>query len=253
MPPVPQLNEMQSPDPRVAELVATGEIRLALFLPQYAKDAASGELRGIGTGFIATALIQGLAARLAIACCVIEYPSPAAAIVGLNGGACDVAFLGLEPLRAVEVDFTPPLFQFDYTFLVLPGSAIRELGDADRPGVRIVTVDGHASALALRRLVRHAELVGCKLPEEAFALFAAGQAQAFALPRDHLLEFAQRLPGSRLLADRYGVNRVGMAVRKGRAELLAYLSEFAEEARTSGLVQRVIDRGALPGFEVAAG
>jgi hypothetical protein len=42
-----------------------------------------------------------------------------------------------------------------------------------------------------------------------------------------------------------------MAIRKGSADLLAYLSEFAEHAKASGLVQRAIDRGGLRGFDVA--
>jgi hypothetical protein len=37
-------------DPRVADLVQTGRLRVALFPPQYTKDPVSGELRGPGRG-----------------------------------------------------------------------------------------------------------------------------------------------------------------------------------------------------------
>jgi hypothetical protein len=40
-------------DARIADLAQAGKIRLALFLPQHAKDATTGELRGIGTGAVA--------------------------------------------------------------------------------------------------------------------------------------------------------------------------------------------------------
>ena len=54
-----------------------------------------------------------------------------------------------------------------------------------------------------------------------------------------------------MLAKGYGVNRVGIAVAKGSTGLLSHLSDFAEEAKTTGLVQRAIERGSLDGFDVA--
>jgi polar amino acid transport system substrate-binding protein len=242
---------MRQADPRIAELVQVGEIRVGLFLPQYTRDA-SGELHGVGTGFIALELTRILAARLHIAARAVEYPSPKAAVAGLQGDTCDTAFLGMEPSRAVEVDFAPPIFQFDYTYLVPAGSAIQRISDADRPGIRIGLVESHASALALRRQVKRAEFVGVELPDEAVDLMRNRKADLLAFPRDHLLIFAEQLPGSRVLADCYGINRVAMAVRKGRAGWLDYASEFSREAKTSGLVRAAIEHGALRGFEVAA-
>jgi polar amino acid transport system substrate-binding protein len=242
---------MERADPRVADLVAAGQIRVALFLPQYAKDAVSGELRGVGTGFIAIEIAHVLAARLGIEVRLVESPTPPKAVESLKQNACDLAFLGIEPSRAGEVNFSPPLFQFDYTYLVPAGSTIRSIADIDRPGICVAVVDSHASALALRRIVKHAELIGSELPDTAFELFSIGKADAFAFPRDQLLDFSTKLPGSRVLNDRYGINRVAMAVAKGRASLLAYVSEFADEGKASGLIEKIIARGALRGFDVA--
>jgi polar amino acid transport system substrate-binding protein len=241
---------MPQADPRVAALAAAGAIRLALFLPQYAEDATG--IRGIGTGFIAIEIVGALATRLGIAARVIKYPSPNDAVAGLQDGECDVAFLGIEPSRVAIVDFSPALFQFDYSLLVPAGSAIGSLDDTDQAGRRIGLVDGHASALALRRIVKQAELIGVELPESAFGLLRDQKVDALAFPRDQLIAFAGRLPGARVLAKGYGVNRVGMAVAKGSAGLLSYLSDFAAEAKTTGLVQRAIERGRLDGFDVAA-
>jgi len=242
---------MQQGDPRVADLVAAGAIRIGLFLPQYALDSASGEIKGIGTGLLAIELTQVIAARLGIAARVVQYPAPNAAIAGLKNGTCDAVFLGIAPSRAAEVDFAPAIFQFDYSVLVPPGSAINTLADADQKDIRIGIVDGHASALALRSIVKHAQLIGAELPEETFDLLKQGKVDALAFPRDHVLNFANRLPGSRVLAKGYGINRVGIAVRKGRAGLLAYCSEFSSEVLASGAVQTIIDRASLPGFEAA--
>jgi polar amino acid transport system substrate-binding protein len=239
---------MPPADPRVAALAAAGAIRLALFLPQYTEDATG--IRGIGTGFIAIEIVGALAAHLGVAAQVVKYPSPKDAVAGLQNGACDLAFLGIEPSRVAAVDFSPALFQFDYSLLVPAGSTIGSLEDADRAGRRIGLVDGHASALALHRIVKHAELIGVALPETAFDLLRDRKADALAFPRDQLIAFAGRLPGARVLAKGYGVNRVGMAVAKGSAGLLSYLSDFAAAAKTTGLVRRAIERGSLDGFDV---
>jgi polar amino acid transport system substrate-binding protein len=42
-----------------------------------------------------------------------------------------------------------------------------------------------------------------------------------------------------------------MAVPKGQAEWLAYISEFIEEAKASGLVQKVIEHVGVRGVQVA--
>jgi polar amino acid transport system substrate-binding protein len=243
---------MQPADPRVADLVRSGKIRLALFLPQYVTDPASGTLRGVGTGVIAIEIARALAARLGIEASLIALPTPTKAVASLKHSGCDVAFLGIEPSRAVEVDFTSAVFEFDYTYLVPDGSTIRCPADAERPGVRVAIVSSHASALALRRSASEAELIGLELPDAAFDLLVAGKADAFALPREQLVDYSAKLPGSRVLDDSYGINRVAIAVQKGRAGWRAFFSEFIEEAKASGLIARIIARGALRGFQVAA-
>jgi polar amino acid transport system substrate-binding protein len=243
---------MQPADPRVADLVQSGKIRLGLFLPQYVNDPASGALRGIGTGVIAIEIALALAARLDIEASLIALPTPTKAVEALKHGGCDVAFLGIEPTRAAEVDFTSAVFEFDYTYLVPANSTIRGCADAERPGVRVAIVSSHASALALRRGASQAELIGSELPDAALALLVAGKADAFALPREQLLDYSAKLPGSRVLDDSYGINRVAIAVQKGRLGWRAFFSEFIEEAKASGLIARIIACGALRGFQVAA-
>ena len=242
---------MQRDDPRIADLVQAGAIRTGLFLPQFIRDPATGELRGLGTGYIAIEVTRVIAERLGIAMRFIEYPSPKAAVAGLKSSGSDVVFLGVEPTRAAEVDFAPAIFQFDYSLLVPLGSTIQSIADADQPSIRIGLIESHASALALQRTVKHAQLIGVELPEQAPDLIREGKVDALAFPRDHLLDFADQLPGSRVLAKGYGINRVAMAVRQNRSGLLASVAAFSEQAKASGLVQATIDRGALRGFAVA--
>jgi polar amino acid transport system substrate-binding protein len=233
-------------DPRVEDLVRIGKVRIAVFPPEYTKDPATGELRGW-----AVDLARTLAVRIGIESKLIEYPGPQPVLNDLKSGACDVAFLTMDPSWPGQVDFSPPLIQFDYTYLVTPNSPIRAIADADRSGVRIAVVRNHASTLALSRTAKNAELVSAEIPDAAFDLLRTGAADAFASVRPNLMTYLSKLPGSRVLDDRYGSNVLSMVVPKNHADWLSYVSEFAEEAKVSGLVQRAIDQAGWRGVQVA--
>jgi polar amino acid transport system substrate-binding protein len=237
-------------DPRTADIAQAGAIRLAMFLPQYTKDTATGALHGLGPGVVMLDIARALAARLGVKLLIVEQPTPRAALDCIKTGGCEFAFLGIEPSRAAEVDFTPAVFQFDYSFLVPAGSPLRQFTDADRAGIRISVVRNHASTMALTRMVKHAELTGFDLPDDAFAALQNGNASVFAAPRQILVDYAEKLPGSRVLDEGYGVNRVGMAVAKHRQGLHSYLMQFVDEAKTSGLIARLIAEAGLRGFQV---
>lgn len=229
-------------DPRVADLVRAGRIRSALFLPQYTKDVGAHEIRGVGPGMVAVELLRGIAECLGVEVLIAELQTPGDVVESLKSGSCDMAFMGIIESRAAEVDFSPPVIQFDFTYLVPAGSSIFGVTDADSPGVRVAVVRDHASTIALRRIVRHARLVDTDVPEAALGLLHDGDADALASARDLLVDYSARLPGSRVLKDAYGGNRTGMAVPKGHAGRLAFISEFVEKAKAAGLVQRAIER-----------
>ena len=239
----------QAADPRVADLVRAGRIRVALHLAQYSKDPVTGELRGLGAGTVMVQIADALAARLGVEVQLIGYPTPHTVVECLRVGACDVGFGGIE--RAAEVSHSPPFLQLDYTYLVPAGSSIRSIADADQPGVRIAVVRNHLSTLALSRILKHVEPISAEIPSAAFDLLRTGQADAFASTRPVLLAYSTKLPGSRVLEDRYGANLVAMAVAKDQTGRLAYVSEFIEEAKASGLVQRAIERAGERGIRVA--
>jgi len=238
-------------DPRVADIVRAGKLRVALFLPQYTKDPATGEIRGHGSGTVHVQIAQALAARLGVEVQLLGYPTPPAVVECLKAGACDVAFLGDNPSRAAEVGFSAPLIFLPFTYLVPAGSSIRSVADADRPGVRIAAVRNHESTLALSCILKHAEAVSADIPDVAFDLLRTGKADAWASTGPALLEYSTKLPGSRVLDDYYGANPLSMAVPKGQVARLAYVSDFVEEAKASGLAQRAIERACQRGIRVA--
>ncbi len=132
------------------------------------------------------------------------------------------------------------------------GSAIRSLADAHRPGVRIAVVRNHASTLALSRIAKEAETVIAETPDVAFDLLRSGRVDAWASVRPTLVGYSAQLAGSRVLEESYGANFPALVVPKGQTARLAYMSEFVEDAKASGVLQRAIDRAGQPGFSVAA-
>lgn len=236
----------QPPDPRVADLVQAGRIRVGLFVPQYIKDPTTGEIKGVWVE-----IARALAARIGVQLVLLEHSIPPEAVACLKAGACDLLFLPFDARAADVGDFSPPIFQFDYTLLVPADSSIRSVADADLPGVRIAAVRNHASTMALSRLLKQAELVYAETPDPTFDLLRTGHAGAFASARPTLLDYSTQLPGSRVLEDRYGANLNRMMVPKGSAARLAYVSVFVEEAKASGLVQKAIDRAGPRGTQVA--
>src|SRR5215831_5971277 len=238
----------QTSDPRVADLVRAGQVRIGTFPPQHSKDPATGELKGVYVE-----IWRVFAAKLGVKPVLVEFPTPPKMVECLKSGACDVGSLGFDPTRAGDVEgFSPAFMEFDYTYLVPAGSSIRSGADADRPAVRIAVVNAHASTLALTRIRKQAELVSVDTPDRAFDLLRAGRVDAWASIRPTLSDYSEQLPGSRVLEDRFGANRPAIVVAKGQAARLAYFSELFEEMKASGAVQQAITRSGWRGVRVAA-
>jgi polar amino acid transport system substrate-binding protein len=233
------------PDARVADLVRNAKLRMGLF-PSffYSKAANTGELQGVGIE-----IARALAAWIGVDLTLLEYPNPPAVIESLKTGNCDVAFLGFDPSRAAEVDFTPPYLKADFTLLVPEDSSVASINDADKGGTRIAVVRNHAMESALKGKLNSAERILAETPDAAFALLRNRDADVLAGIRPGLLKYAALLPGSRVLDDSYGVNALALAVAKGQPERLGYLSEFVEHARTTGLVRRAIENAGLDGIQ----
>src|SRR5262249_523052 len=210
----------QTPDPRVADLVQAGKIRVGVHSVMYTKDPQTGELQGASVGIILLDIARALSARIGAEIVPVGHPTIPEMLTCLTAGACDMGFMGPDPSRT-GVDFSPPILQLDYTFLVPAASSIQRIADVDRPGVRIAVVSHHASTLTLSRILKHAQLVYAATPDPTFELLRSGQADAFASVRGVLLEYSARLPGSRVLDERQGLRFL-------RAELPGILAKRSD-------------------------
>jgi polar amino acid transport system substrate-binding protein len=236
-------------DPRVADLVKAGGMRVALNLGNgllASKDKATGELRGA-----AVDLGRALAVRIGVPFVPVEYPTPPKILEGLKTGAWDVTFLAIDPARAGDVDFSPPYMEVGQTYLVPAGSPIHKVADADQPGVRISVRLGFATDLFLTGSLQHATLVRTDTDDEAIDLLRTGKVDAYASSRGGALAAAAKVPSSRVLEDNFTTAHHAMAVPKGQLGRLAYISEFIEQAKATGLAQQAITNTDVPGIPVA--
>lgn len=233
------------------ELAPTGKLRVGIAVApspgagNVAVDA-NGEPRGVGGD-----LGRDLAKKLGVPVQWVSYPNSGALTDALAGGACDVAFLPVDNERRKKVDFGPPHIVLQSTFLVPAGSAIQSLAEADKPGLRVIGVENTATTRAAQVFLKNVTLSNVKDAAQLEDLFKSGQADAIALSRESLVQLAARFPGARVLPGAYMNSFVAVAVPKGKLAALAYVSAFAEEAKSSGAVRRSLDSVGMQSSVVA--
>ncbi len=238
----------QNTDPRIADFVKAGKLRAAFGMnPTLAiKDPASGKLRGP-----AFDLATALAARMGVELVPVEYPSPGSVLQNMDSKAWDVTFLVIDPGRAGIVDFSPPYAQSDFTYLVAADSRIKTSADVDQSGTRVAVVRNDASDLRLTRLLKQAEIVRADDINGAVELLRSAKADAVSAPRPVLSAQLAKISTARVLDDGFATISYALVVPKGNDALLAYVSEFVEQAKASGLVTKAIETAALRGLRVA--
>jgi polar amino acid transport system substrate-binding protein len=232
-----------------AQLAPSGTLRVAVFTGNPVigtKNPETGEVSGT-----TVTLGRALAVQAGIPAAIREYTAVSQLMDDAESGAWDIAVVAYDPARRSVIDYAPAHIAVDLTFLVAPGSAINDVAEADRPGVRIAAARGAATALLLERTLKQASLVTADNEPAAFALIRDGKVQAYAQNRYLLLGLAEKLAGSRVLEDSFAVAELAIALPKGRPAALAYVSEFVEQAKRAGVVGRAIDSAGLRGVKVA--
>ncbi len=240
-----------SPDQAArGELAPGGRLRAGLNFNNVlltGKDPATGDPRGV-----AVDLARELGRRLDVPVDIVPYASAGALADSAATGDWDVAFLGIEPARAVEIDFTAAYVEIESTYLVPAGSSLRSVADVDRAGVRIAVSEKSAYDLFLTRTLREAQLERAVGVEGAVQRLVDEKMDAVAGLRPVLLTFVEKLPGSRVLEGAFTTVQQGAGTPKGRGAGAAYLRSFVEDVKASGLVAQLIEKNGVHGLTVAA-
>ena len=234
-----------------SELAPTGRLRVGINYgnPVLAtRDASSGELRGV-----AVDLARELSRRTALPIEIVAFESAGKMFDAVKAGAWDVAFLAVDPGRASEIDFTAPYIEIEGTYLIPAGAPFRSVADVDRDGVRVGVSAKSAYDLFLSRNLRHAQMVRAQSPESAFDLIIANKVDVLAGVRQTLVAHSAKLPGARVLDDRFMAIGQAMGVVKGRGETVNYLREFVEDVKASGFVARALEKSGVTGVAIPSG
>ena len=237
------------PEPR-AVLAPTGVLRAALYTgtpTSILPDPKSGP-RGVGYD-----LGKELARRLGVPYAPLVFSKNADVLAAIKDGTADVAFTNSSSAaRARDMDFGPPFMEVELGYLVPRGSALSTVAEVDATELRVGVTAGSSSDATLSRDFKHAEIIRVANFDAGIEMMSAGTLSAYATNKASLFEISGKLPGSKVLDGRWGVERFAVAIPKGRDAGMPFLRQFTVEVKSEGLVSAAITRAGLRGAVTAA-
>jgi polar amino acid transport system substrate-binding protein len=233
----------------VAELAPTGVLRAGINMSNFllvSDTTTSGDPVGV-----APDMARAIAERLGVPVAYVKFPQPGELADAAADGIWDIGLIGAEPARAAKIAFSPAYVEIASTYLVPAGSPLQRIEDVDRPGIRIAVTARTAYELWLSRHIEHAQLVKSENLDAAFEQFVAEGLDALAGLKPRLLKDVEKLPGARILDGQFSAVQQAIGTLRERAAGAAFLSDFVEDAKASGLVASLIERHRIQGLSVA--
>jgi polar amino acid transport system substrate-binding protein len=231
------------------ELAPTGVLRAGINMSNFllvSGTSPSGDPVGV-----APDMARAVAERLGVPVAYRKFPRPGELADAADDDVWDIGLIGDEPARAQKIAFSPAYVEIASTYLVPAGSPLQAIGEVDRPGIRIAVTARTAYELWLSRHIRHAELVKSESLDAALEQFAAEKLDALAGLKPRLLKDVEKLPGARILDDQFSAVQQAIGTLRPREAGAAFLRDFVEEAKASGLVASLIERHRVQGLSVA--
>jgi polar amino acid transport system substrate-binding protein len=231
-------------------LAPTGRLRASINLGNpilASRDPATGDARGVSVD-----LARALGGQLGVPVELVVFDTAARSVEAVTSGAADIGFFAVDPLRGEGVRFSAAYVLIEGAYLVRESSALRDNGEVDRAGVRVMVGKGSAYDLYLTRALKAAQILRAPTSPAVVDTFLAERADVAAGVKQQLQADAARLGGLRLLPGRFMVIEQAMGVPAGRgAAAEAALRGFVEEAKASGFVARALERHGIEGAVVA--
>jgi len=233
------------------QLIPTGKLRVGVAYapratPVFVARNDDGSYRGVSLD-----LGRALARELGVPMEVFAAATTAELTQACLSGSIDLGFMPADEARRQHLDFSPPYFVIESTYLAAAHSGIASFADVDQAGITVVGIAGSTTIRAAERSLGAATVVAAPSIDAALAMMRSGQAQAFALTHDALPPLQQAVPGSRILEGAFQVTGVAMAIRKHQAEGLACITAFIQAAKASGMLRRAFDDAGLGGLKMA--
>jgi polar amino acid transport system substrate-binding protein len=240
--------------PKVASLVVSqlaphGVLRAGINLSNFllvTGRTAAGDPEGV-----APSMAAAVAERLGVPVKYMPFPKPGELADQAGKDVWDIGLIGAEPARAEHITFTAAYVEIEATYLVPAGSPITRVQDVDKPGVRIAVTARSAYDLWLERNIAHATLARSDSLDAALDQFIEQKLDALAGLRPRLLSDVKKVPGAVILDGQFTAVQQAVGTAKANTEAAAFLRDFVEEAKASGLVAGLIAQYKVNGLSVA--
>jgi polar amino acid transport system substrate-binding protein len=235
-----------APSPEVVkDLAPTGKLRAAINFGNavLAQKAPDGSSAGVTAD-----LSRELAKRLNVPVEFMPFEAAGKVFEAAAQGAWDVGFVAIEPVRAQAIEFTAPYVIIEGTYMVHKDSPLKEVGDVDKPGIRIAVGLGSAYDLYLTRTVKNATIVRAKVGggKAMIEMWLNDKLEAAAGVRQQLEAYAKDHSDVRIMSGAFQQiqQAMGMPKKDGQPKTVgvAYLKAFVEEMKASGFVADALKR-----------
>jgi polar amino acid transport system substrate-binding protein len=226
------------------EIAPTGKLRVAIGISP-AGGAYWSTRTENGYAGVPVDLGKALADQLGVPVEYVTYPNSGQITDAASKGAWDVSFLPKDPERETKMLFGPIYEVADATYIVKPGSAIKDFASLDQPGVTVAAVNNTTTMRGAVAHLKNAKVTGYQTYDEIFNLLKSGEIDAFALSRDQLNALAKKIPGTRVLDETFKQTVTAIAVPLGHHLSLEYATKFMTEAKTNGLLRKAFDNNGL--------
>jgi polar amino acid transport system substrate-binding protein len=233
----------------ISQLAPTGVLRAGINLSNFllvTGKSPTGDPVGVSPDMAAE-----IAQRLGVPVKYAPFKTPGELADAADTGAWDIGLIGAEPQRAEKIAFTAAYCEIEATYMVPAGSPLKTIADVDKPGVKIAVTGRAAYGLWLDRNIKAATLVRTDSLDSAYEKFVADKLDALAGLRPRLITDVKKLPGARILDGQFTAVQQAIGTARKNAAGAAWLRTFAEEAKASGLVARLIERHKVVGLSVA--
>ena len=192
-------------------------------------------------------MARAVADRLGVGVEYVVFESPGALADAATEDVWDIGNIGAEPERAKTIAFTAAYAEIEATYMVPAGSPLAAVDQVDSQGVRIGVYGRSAYGLWLADNIRAAQLVKTDGVDSSFDAFVEQGLEALAGLRPRLIEDVEKLPGARILDGQFTAVQQAIGTKPDRTQAAAFLAEFVEEAKSSGLVAELIARHGVEG------
>lgn len=228
-----------------AELAPTGVLRAGINMSNFllvTGKTTEGDPDGVSPD-----IARELAGRLSVPLEFVLFKSPGELADAAVEDVWDIGNIGAEPERAKNIAFTAAYVEIEATYLVPAGSPIQSVAEVDRDGVRIAVSARSAYELWLSDNIKHAQLVLAQGIDASFDTFVDQKLEALAGLRPRLIDEVEKLPGARILDGKFTAVQQAIGTKPDRKAGAAFLRDFVEEVKASGLVASLIEKHGVTG------